>query len=63
MHKFSRSKDTYARVQIGNTGLDYVQQSCPEFGSLVLELLDNVLGQVLLQKRVALLRFLELLVS
>lgn len=47
------SVDTDSGVQVGNTGLDDVQKGGSELGALVLELVNNFLGEVLLQEGVA----------
>ena len=54
-----RSIDTDTRIEVGNSGLDDIQQSSSKLGLLVLELINNFFGQVLLQQGVAVLGGLE----
>lgn len=41
-----RCINSTARIQIRNTGLDDIQQSGSQFGTLILELVNNFFAQV-----------------
>jgi len=58
-----RSIDTDTRIEVGNSGLDDIQQSSSKLGLLVLELINNFFGQVLLQQGVAVLGGLKLFIA
>ena len=54
-----RGIDTDTGIEVGNSRLDDIQQGSSKLGLLVLELINNFLGQVLLQQGVAVIGGLE----